>query len=475
MAWAISGGRVTRSDEAAIPVRAGCAAAPRMSPTRRGQVLLLWMFAQVVGMAGTRLINVAVPWFVLVTTREPALAGVAALTQMGPMVLAKTLAGPFIDRVGAIRVAVSADLASCLAVAAVPLLHAIGLLSWPLLLVIAAIEGTLRGPGDSAKYALCPRLAEAVDRPLERVTGLANTVDRIGSAVGAAFGGLVIAAVGAPTALVLSCGTFFVAALLIGVGVGRRLAQLDAARLVGEAASGSADSAEVSVGSVSETACAAAPAPAEEDEGSYWRRLREGFAFWRHDAVLVSITVLVAFTNLLDQAYLAVLVPEWAVRGGNGAEVVGLVFGAYTASAVVGSAIATGVAERLPTLLTCVAALLLTGPPRFLGLAFELSRPELLTLVCVAGLASGFLNPVIGAVVFGRIPGPLVGRVSSLQTSLCWALIPFGGVFGGLLITDVGGARALMVCGLAYAALALVPLGVPGWRKLGQVRAAASS
>ena len=179
---------MTSSDEASIAVRWISRPTDALSPTRRGQVLLLWLTAQAVGLAGTRLINVAVPWFVLVTTRDPALAGVAALAQMAPLVVAKALAGPLIDRVGAVRVAVTADLSSCLAVAAVPLLHLAGVLSWPLLLVIAAIEGMLRGPGDSAKYALCPSLAELTGRPLERVTGLAGTVDRVGSAVGAAFG-----------------------------------------------------------------------------------------------------------------------------------------------------------------------------------------------------------------------------------------------------------------------------------------------
>lgn len=466
---------MTRSDEESIVVHAR-PRAELLAPTRRGQVILLWMLAQVVSMAGTRLINVAVPWFVLVTTREPALAGVAAFAQMAPMVLVKTLAGPAIDRLGAVRIAVTADLASCLAVAAVPLLHAAGLLSWPVLLVIAAIEGALRGPGDSAKYAMCPRLADATGRPLERITGLANTVDRLGSAVGAAVGGLVIAAVGAPVALVLSCATFTMAALLVGLGVGPLLARAGLRPQAGESSPAAERPAAASrVASTEEPPAEPVALDAGRESDSYWRRLGQGFAFWRGDGVLISITALVALTNLLDQAYLAVLVPEWALQGGNGAEVVGLIFGAYTAAAVAGSALATAFAQRLPKLTTAVVAFLLTGPPRYLALALDAPRPVLLSLVCLAGLASGFLNPVIGAIVFGRIPAALVGRVSSLQTSLCWALIPFGGVLGGLLIIDVGVGRALLLSGLAYLLLSVVPLLVPGWRRLDQRVAPAPS
>ena len=64
----------------------------------------------------------------------------------------------------------------------------------------------------------------------------------------------------------------------------------------------------------------------------------------------------------------------------------------------------------------------------------------------VSGFAAGFINPVLGAVIFERIPEPLVGRVSSLSTAMCFALIPFGGLVGGVLmvmpglVTDLIGA-----------------------------------
>ncbi len=61
--------------------------------------------------------------------------------------MVKALAGPLIDRIGARRVAISCDVLSMLVVGLIPLLHLAGALSFPLLLVLVAVAGGLRGPG----------------------------------------------------------------------------------------------------------------------------------------------------------------------------------------------------------------------------------------------------------------------------------------------------------------------------------------
>ena len=64
--------------------------------------------------------------------------------------------------------------------------------------------------------------------------------------------------------------------------------------------------------------------------------------------------------------------------------------------------------------------------------------------------SSGFLNPVLGAVQFERIPREMVGRVTALSSALCWSLMPLGGVLGGVLVTGIGLDPAMIVLGLAY-------------------------
>ena len=83
-----------------------------------------------------------------------------------------------------------------------------------------------------------------------------------------------------------------------------------------------------------------------------------------------------------------------------------------------------------------------------------------------AGFAAGFINPVLGAVVFERIPAHLMGRVSALNTALCWSLIPLGGLVGGLLVGGFGLGVAMLLCGAAYFAATTLPALQPRWRDM---------
>jgi len=89
-----------------------------------------------------------------------------------------------------------------------------------------------------------------------------------------------------------------------------------------------------------------------------------------------------------------------------------------------------------------------------------------LSVAVVGGFASGFINPILGAVIFERIPAHLIGRVTSLNTALCWALIPFGGVLGGVLVASAGLAPALAVVGAGYFAATMLPALQPQWREM---------
>ena len=204
-------------------------------------------------------------------------------------------------------------------------------------------------------------------------------------------------------------------------------------------------------------------------------RLREGWDFLRRDRVLVAITAMVAVTNLFDQAYMVVFVPVWAEQSGGGAAAIGLLFAVFGGASAIGSVIAAAVADRLPRHTTYLVAFLLAGAPRFLAFAFDLPLSVVLAVAVVGGFSAGFINPILGAVIFERIPAHLVGRVSSLNSSLCWALIPFGGVAGGIAIAGIGFAPALALFGVAYFAATMLPALLPQWRDMDRPSAPAAS
>ena len=130
-------------------------------------------------------------------------------------------------------------------------------------------------------------------------------------------------------------------------------------------------------------------------------------------------------------------------------------------------------ASRLPRFRVYLFAFLVTGLPRFLVLAWDVPVAAWLAVAVASGFASGFLNPVLGAVIFERIPERLTGRVSSLTTAMCFALMPFGGVLGGVLIGGMGYSAAVVAIGVAYFAITMLPALDPTWREMDRRPAAA--
>jgi MFS family permease len=182
--------------------------------------------------------------------------------------------------------------------------------------------------------------------------------------------------------------------------------------------------------------------------------------------VLVAMTAMVSVTNLLDAAFVAVLLPVWARETGGGAGAVGLFLGTFSAAAVLGSVVASAQGDRIPRYLTYVVCFSLVGLPRFLVLGLGAPLGWVLPTCVVMGFACGFINPILGAVIYERIPGHLTGRVTALNSALCWSLLPLGGLLGGALVATAGMQSAMLVVGLLYTMVALSPVLVPAWRTI---------
>jgi MFS family permease len=395
-----------------------------------------------VSLTGTRISVVALPWFVLVTTGSATQTGLVAFCEMTPYVLVKAFAGPLVDRIGARVVSWTTDLASATAAAAVPLLHALDLLSFPLLLVLVALIGAARGPGDLAKEVMVPEAAERGRVPLERATGLAGVIERLASTVGLAVGGSLVALLGPLTGLAVNAGCFALGSLIIRLALPR----------------GMGHTAEE------------APSSAGETGPGYWRRFGEGFTFLRGEPLLLTVIVMVGITNLLDAAITSVLVPVWARESGNGPTVIGLMGSVMGAAGVGGSLIAAVVAHRLRRRVVVLTGFLLAGAPRFLILAFDAPLGVVLAVFAVSGFGAGFINPVMGAVLVERVPRRMLGRVNALGDSLAWAGIPLGGLLAGAAVTAVGLVPVLLACGTAYFLTTNLAGLRPEWHEMDRTR-----
>ncbi|WP_081903543.1 MFS transporter [Microbispora rosea] len=409
------------------------------SRARRLRPLGGLLAAMAVALTGTRVSAVALPWFVLVTTGSATQTGLVAFCEMTPYVVVKALAGPLVDRTGPRVVSWSTDAVSAAAAGAIPLLHAAGLLSFPVLLVLVAVIGAVRGPGDLAKEIMVPEAAERARVPLERATGLSGVTERLASTLGPAAGGFMVALLGPLTGLVLNAVCFALGSLIIAFALPRGMGH------------------------------PADQAPAASGSG-YWRRFGEGFAFLRGEPLLLTIIVMVGITNLLDAAFGTVLLPVWAERSGNGPTAIGLSNGVWSATAVAGSLVAAAVAHRMPRRVVFFAGFLLAGAPRFLVLASGAPMWAVLAVFAVSGAGGGFLNPILGAIAFERVPHALRGRVNALGDAMAWAGIPLGGLIAGAAVAWSGLAPVLLVAGAAYFLTTNLAALLPQWREMDRLR-----
>lgn len=398
--------------------------------------------ATVASVGGTRISAIVIPWLVLTTTNSPVLTGLVGLAEMLPYVLAKALGGPLIDRIGARRIAIWSDLLSTLAISLVPLLFWMGLLSIWVLLPVVALVGVLRAPSDAAKQALVPVVARMVEVPLERVTGVLGASDRLAGTLGAAGAGALIVLMGPALALLANAAAFLMSATVLGFGV--RVPPVE--RAEPRAGSGFA---------------------------AYRVDLAAGWKTLRRDPVMVGMVTVIAFTNLFDQAYATVLLPVWVRTAGLDASWVGIFLAAFSGAAIAGAALAAAVAERVPRFLIYVLGFLFAGPVSMTVFALALPVPVIVAVLVVSGFAAGFLNPIIGAILFERIPPPMVGRVIALVGALSWGLMPFGGIFAGVLVDTIGIFAALGANGFLYLLAVMSLVAQPTFRQMNRRKALA--
>ncbi|MEU0978206.1 MFS transporter [Streptomyces griseus] len=392
--------------------------------------------ANSISTAGTSLTLIGVPWFVLETTGSAGRAGLVAFCATLPIVVAALIGGPFIDRIGRRRVAVASDAVCASAIAAIPLLHFAGVLDFWMLCVLMAVNGFAHTPGNTARYVLIPDLAAHAGTTIARAASLFDAVSRGARMVGAAVAGILIAFVGAETALLVDAATFALSALLIAAGV-RGIP-------------------------------AAEPREAEAPVSlrAYGTELREGYAHLLDNRLLLAIVVMVMFMNGTDQGWYAVLLPVHAEAELGGATAIGLLTAMFGAGGLVGALLYGAVGHRFSRRAVFTVCVILCGAPRFLVAAVTGTTPPLAVTMLLGGIAGGVLNPILTTVIYERVPDRLRSRVSGALTAGCEFAMPLGGLAAGLLVEGAGATGALLAMGGVYFLATLSPLVFPSWRTL---------
>ncbi|MET8505645.1 MFS transporter [Streptomyces sp. NPDC004787] len=403
--------------------------------TRSRRPLATVLSANAVSISGNSLTLIGVPWFALETTGSAGKAGLVAFCAAVPVVVSAIAGGPVIDRIGRRRVSVVSDLVCALALAAIPLLNAAGLLHFWMLCALMGVTGLFHAPGETARHVLVPDLARHAGTPLSRAASLYDAVSRGARMTGAAVGGLLVALIGADTVLYVDAATFLVSALLVLAG----LRGIPAAEPLRDA-------------------------PAL-NLAAYRADLREGYAFLLRTRLLLAVDLMVMVTNGLALSWSAVLLPIHAREELGGAAAQGLLVAVFGGSALAGALLYGVVGHRFPRRPVFTVGFLMSTAPILTAACTETVAPMVVAGV-LGGLGAGVLNPILTTAFYETVPEELRSRVGGASTAAVLLTTPLGGLAAGFLVESVGITGALLTIGGAYVLATLSPLLFPVWREL---------
>lgn len=379
----------------------------------------LYWFGLVFYVLGHRAEYTTFAWITWEVARNPMSLAYLGLAQGVPLVLFQLFGGVLADRINRLRLLLVTQTLISLGLTAAFVLAALGLARLEYLLVLAAMSNTFRAFDEPSRMALVPQLVPR-DR-LPNAIALGAIPWQAGRMIGPSITGILIAAFGGAVGFGMAAAASFVALFLYS-------------RLRLGASVRAADGRHV------------------------FQQFAEGMSFVGHNFVFASLIALALFNSLFAMSYLTLL-PIYADEYfGTGSTGFGLLNTAHGAGALLGT---LTVATIAPLILRRGRTLLVGAAGVGVALmVFSMSRGMALALpiLVIVGFCNTFYLMQVSTYLQQHVPDHLRGRVMSLY-SLCWNLLPLGGLLAGALAAAVDARFAVLVGGAMVAANALVLLG----------------
>jgi MFS family permease len=364
----------------------------------RNAPLRALLLAEIVSSLGSNMTYLALPWFVLVTTGSPARMSIVLAAELLPMALLGIPSGTVVTRLGARQTMILSDLARVPLLAAIPFLHEIGALSFPLLLVLVALMGCFWAPYFTAQRLVLPELLGDDERVIAQANSVVEAAQRLTLFAGPAAAGLLITWLGATSVLYLDAATFFLSFVLVTLFVPRR-------------------------------------APVEEAGES--GGLFAGLGFIARDQLLRPLIVTLVGFGMLFQALFAALPVLAYEEYDRSPQIAGWLVGSWGAGALIGSVIAFNVVKRFQPLRLAAFAVAAGIPPLWL-LAFHLPAVAVMAVLCISAAFSPLSNAPMIAVATMRTPEALRAKVMTAAITLNTVAGPVGLFAVGPLLEQFG-------------------------------------
>ncbi|MFD2762614.1 MFS transporter [Micromonospora eburnea] len=367
-----------------------------------------------VSSVGTQMTMLALPWLVLESTGSAARTGLVFAVQILPIALLGFLGGTVIQRLGARRTMLVADIARAPIVALVPVLHAADALSLGALLALVALIGVFGVPYAASQRVLAVALTGDDPHALTRANSVLDGIYGVSAFGGPAIAGALIALFGPAQVLWLDAFSFALSALVLLAFVPR----------VGRSA------------------------PARGGP----RGVLAGLRHLRADRFLAQTVLSTLMYGFLLRV-LAVALPLLAFVSFDGnARLGGLLVAAEGAGALLGSLGVFVVAGRVPAPRLAGVAMIAVALPLWL-LPLPLPPAGLVAAVAVSAAAVSVSNAPYMTILGTRVPAELLPKVLQAVMTISNIAGPLGFLCAGLLMQGVG-IRASLVVVAACATLA---------------------
>jgi MFS family permease len=378
----------------------------------------LYWFGLVFYVLGHRAEYTTFAWITWEVSRDPMSLAYLGLAQGVPLVLFQLFGGVLADRINRLRLLIATQTLISLSLTAAFVLTILGMARLEHLLVLAALSNVFRAFDEPSRMALIPQLVERERLP--NAIALGAIPWQAGRMIGPSITGILIAAFGGAVGFGIAAVASYFALFLYS-----RL------RLSG----------------------AARPA----DGRHVLQQFAEGMSFVGHNFVFASLIALALFNSLFAMSYLTLLPIYADAYFGTGSTGFGLLNAAHGTGALIGTLTVATIAH----LMRRRGKVLLIGAA-CVGVALMVfSRSQTLVLalpiLVVVGFSNTFYLMQVSTYLQQHVPDHLRGRVMSLY-SLCWNLLPLGGLLAGALAAAVDARFAVLVGGAMVAANALVLL-----------------
>jgi MFS family permease len=389
-------------------------------PTRplRQRPLLALITAEVISSLGSQMTFLALPWFVLETTGSPTRMGVVLAVEIAPIAILGIPSGTVVARYGARLTMIVSDVARAPLIASIPVLHALGWLSFPLLLALVFLFGCFLAPYFASQRLILPELVGEDEHVVAQANAIVEGAQRATALLGPAAAGLLIATFSAPTVLYVDAATFLASFVLLALLVPKR------------------------------------PPLPQTDEGG---GVLAGIRFLLRDRLLRVLGVTALFANGFGQIMSAGLT-VLAYEEYSSSKVAGAFFAAFGLGAVLGSVTAVRIVGRFDPLRLGAAAFVALTLPVF-ALAIELPVP----VVIVALAMSSFFGPLVNAPLIGvitiRTPEAVRAKVMTAVLTMAMLAGPIGLLLAGPLL-EAWGPRPVFLLVAAGQLFATIPFAV---------------